>query len=109
MYIQVLEGWNYRPGARAVRAEQLSKLREAHAGKFPLEPEVPGLIARMFGTDPNSPDTTIAVWVCESKADADQWPWLDDPKLRAPLEAYMDLSQATIRGFDGLYFAHRCE
>ncbi|MBI4640476.1 MAG: hypothetical protein HY731_07260 [Candidatus Tectomicrobia bacterium] len=107
MYIQVFEGWRYLPNARAKRVEQLEKLRVEHGGRSPLTPELPGLMAQLWGTDPNDPDAGVAVLVWESKEAAAPYQWLDNPELRRPLEGYMDLSNAAIRNLDGIYFAHR--
>lgn len=104
MYIQVFEGWRYLPGEREKLLAQRTRERE-ETGRNPL-PDLPGLLARTIGTDPNDPDTGIAVWVWESKEAAEAWPWIEAPNLRQWLETYLDISRATVRGFDGMYFAH---
>ena len=103
MYIEVAEGWRYRPGGRMQVEAQLAQLRE-EAGKLPLRPEVPGLIARLWGTDPNDPDTGVHVMVWESKEAADRFRQEED---RTANSEVLDMSGMTTRGLDGMYFAHR--
>ncbi len=107
MFIQVLKGWRYRPGERAKVLSGIEQGQAENNGVSPLRPPVPGLIARMFGTDPDDPDTGIAVWVWESEEAANAHHWDADPEARARLEQQLDHSQMVTEGFEGLYFAHR--
>jgi hypothetical protein len=89
------------PAARKAALEALEG-----AGRNVL-PDLPGLLARVIGTEPRDPDTDVAFWVWETEDAANAWAWLTDPTLREQLETYMDVSGATVRGLDGMYFAHR--
>jgi hypothetical protein len=106
MYIQVLKGWRYRPGERSKTLADIEQQRTNNDGVSPLRPAFPGLIARMFGTDPDDPDTGIAVWVWESEEAARAYRWDATPESRARIEQTLEISQAETEGFDGLYFAH---
>jgi hypothetical protein len=105
MYLQVFEGWRYLPGKREELVAQRSGERQT-SGRNAL-PDLPGLLARVIGTEPSDQDTGVAFWVWETEEAAIAWQWLTDPTLRQQLETYMDLSHATVRGLDGMYFAHR--
>jgi heme-degrading monooxygenase HmoA len=105
MYVQVFEGWRYLPGKREELVAQRSSERQV-AGRNTL-PDLPGLLARVIGTEPRDPDTGVAFWVWETEDAANAWAWLTDPTLRQQLETYMDVSGATVRGLDGMYFAQR--
>jgi hypothetical protein len=78
-------------------------------GVSPLTPDEPGLLARVFATDPNDPDTGIVVWIWTDKAAADAYEAArdGDPAQRQRLKSDLDSSQVTTRGFDGVYFGHR--
>jgi hypothetical protein len=110
MYVQVIEGWRYRLGARERIAETVARMAP-HGGVSPLAPDAPGLLARVFATDPSDPDTGIAVWIWTDKDAADAYEAARDrdpeQRQRQRLESDLDSSQVTTRGFDGLYFGHR--
>jgi hypothetical protein len=105
MYLQVFEGWRYLPGKREELVAQRSSERQV-AGRNAL-PDLPGLLARVIGTEPRDADTGVAFWVWETEDAANSWAWLTDPTLRQQLKTYMDVSGATVRGLEGMYFAHR--
>src|SRR5215469_5173070 len=104
MYVQVIEGWRYRPGARE-RVTGTAARMATPGGVSPLTPDAPGLLARVFATDPNDPDTGIAVWIWTDKAAADAYEAArdSDPAQLQRLESDLDSSQVTTRGFNGLY------
>jgi hypothetical protein len=108
MYVQVIEGWRYRRGVREHITETVAR-RASHEGVSPLTPDAPGLLARVFATDPSDPDTGVAVWIWTDKAAADAYEAArdSDPAQRQRLESDLDSSQVTTRGFDGLYFGLR--
>lgn len=105
MFIQVFEGWRYRPGAR----DRIAALGLGdEVGNAP-RPDAPGLIARLVATDPNDPDTGIGLWV-----------WQDEPACRAyeanrpagvqaTLGQDLDHSDMTERVFDALLFGCRVD
>jgi hypothetical protein len=107
MYIQVLTGWRYRPGERSKVLADVEQGRADNDGVSPLRPPLPGLIARMFGTDPDDPQTGVAVWVWESEEAANAYKWDATPESRAKIEQTLDVSHAITEGFEGIYFAHR--
>lgn len=106
MYIQIWKGWRYRPGERSKVLANIEQGRADNDGVSPLRPALPGLVARMFGTDPADPDTGIAVWVWESEEAANAYRWDATPESRARIEQTLETSQAVDEGFEGLYFAH---
>jgi hypothetical protein len=67
MFMQVFEDWRYIPGGRARALERFAELRTQGEGVMPLRPDVPGLLARVIGTDPADPDTGVAFWVWETR------------------------------------------
>jgi hypothetical protein len=107
MYIQVISGWRYRPGMREKTRAQVERLRKDTRGAFPLMPDAPGLLARLWGTDPDDADTGVAIWVWESAeaAEAYTFPWQGDPDRRSPLDNRMDFSGVQVRALDGMYIA----
>jgi hypothetical protein len=108
MYIEVREGWRYRPGGRERVIEQLARLREEHGGQLPLRPDAPGLLARLWGTDPDDPDTGVHVMVWESREAAEAFRARGPSPEEAQRSAeVLDTSGARTRGLDGLAFAHR--
>jgi hypothetical protein len=52
MYIQVISGWRYRAGMRNKTSMQVERMRANAGGTYPLMPVAPGLLARLWGTDP---------------------------------------------------------
>jgi hypothetical protein len=107
MYIQIISGWRYKPGMRAKTRSQVERIRSNSGGVSPLMPDAPGLLARVWGTDPRDSDTGVAIWVWESKAasDAFQFPWEGDPLITTPLDARMDFSKVEVQCLDGMYLA----
>jgi hypothetical protein len=107
MYIHVISGWRYRPGMRAKTRSQVERMRVNAGGSYPLMPDAPGLLARLWGTDPDEPDTGIAIWVWESKeaAEAFQFPWEGENPVSAPLDNRIDFSEVQVRALDGMYLA----
>lgn len=107
MFIQVISGWRYRAGMRSKTHSQVERLRANAGGMYPLMPDAPGLLARLWGTDPEDRDTGVAIWVWESKeaARAFAFPWEGDGMAHRPLDSRMDFSQVTVRELDGMYLA----
>jgi hypothetical protein len=107
MHVHIISGWRYRPGMRKKTEHQIERMRGDAQGAYPLMPDAPGLIARLWATDPEDADTGVAVWVWESKdaADAFQYPWEGDGGVRKPLDSRMDLSSVTVQALDGMYLA----
>lgn len=92
MYVEVLEGWRYRPG------EQVSGGDADHAA--PALPQIAGLLARLWTTYPEDPQTGIAAFVWLSRDAARNANWQADAAFRALLEDRLDLSGLTVRGLD---------
>ncbi len=107
MYIQIVEGWRYGPGARQNVIERVRRAREAGGGTMPLQPDPPGLIARAFGTSENDPETGVGVWIWESREAADAYAASRPGPLVHRTEQAVDTSAVVTRGFEGLYFGHR--
>ena len=107
MYIQVISGWRYRTSMREKTQNQVDRMRSNPRGAFPLMPDAPGLLARLWGTDPHDADTGVAIWVWESKAAADGYtfPWQGEPGKHTPLDNRMDFSTVCVRELDGMYIA----
>jgi hypothetical protein len=107
MYIQIISGWRYRAGMRNKTSMQVEHMRANAGGAYPLMPDAPGLLARLWGTNPEDSDTGTAIWVWESKdaADAFDFPWDGDPNVRTPLDNRMDFSHVQVRALDGMYIA----
>jgi hypothetical protein len=103
MFIQLFEGWRYRPGARA-------KLAALDLGGAPVaapRPDVPGLIARLLATEPDDPDTGIGLWVWEDEAACRAYEAARPPEAMARLEQELDHAAMTERTFDALLFGAR--
>ena len=64
MFIQLFEGWRYRPGVR----ERLAGLGLGSAPADAPRPDVPGLIGRLLATESDDPDTGIGLWIWEDEA-----------------------------------------
>ena len=111
MYMQVIAGWRYRPGVRRQVEARLAHVQVAHGGATPLSPDAPGLIARMWATDPDDRDEGIAIWLWESKAAADAYEHArhdDEPVVPAEqVETELDTDGVVVRGLDCMYFGHR--
>ena len=107
MYIQIIEGWRYLDGARDNVVERVRRAVAEGGGKPPLQPNVPGLIARAFGTSSEDPETGAAVWVWESREAAEAYTAARPGELVHRLEKSLDTSDVVTRGFDGIYFGHR--
>jgi hypothetical protein len=107
VYIQVITGWRYRPGMRARTYAQVERLRAPDGSTYRLMPDAPGLVARLWGTDPDDEDTGVAIWVWESKeaADAFTFPWDEERRAPTPLDNRMDFSGVRVRELDGMYLA----
>lgn len=107
MYIQVISGWRYRPGMRDKTRSQVEKMRMHAGGVSPLMPDAPGLLVRMWGTDPHDSDTGLAIWVWESReaSEAFVFPWEGDPLVQTPLDLRMDFSAVRVQALDGMYLA----
>jgi hypothetical protein len=107
MYIHVISGWRYRPGMRAKTRSQVERMRVNAGGSYPLMPDAPGLLARLWGTDPEAPDTGVAIWVWESReaAEAFQFPWDGEEPVSGPLDNRIDFADVQVRALDGMYLA----
>ena len=88
--------------------ERLAQMREENGGQWPLRPDAPGLLARLWGTDPADPDTGVHVMVWESREAAEAWRARGpSPEAAQQSAEVLDNSGMTTRGRDGLAFAHR--
>jgi hypothetical protein len=107
MYIHVISGWRYRPGMRAKTRSQVERMRANAGGSYPLMPDAPGLVARLWGTDPGEPDTGVAIWVWESKeaAEAFTFPWESKEPVSSGLDNRIDFSNVQVQCLDGMYLA----
>lgn len=107
MYVEVREGWRYKPGERSRIQARFARLQQEVGGGVPtLKPTAtPGLIAHLIATDPHDTDTGIEVWVWESSVAAAAYEDNLSPEARRQRGAIMDSSTATTRHLNGLYFA----
>ena len=103
MFIQLFEGWRYRPGAR----DQLASLGlGAVLGDAP-RPDVPGLVARLLATATDDPDTGIGLWIWADEASCRAYEAARPLEAMAHLEQELDHSRMTERTFDALLFGAR--
>ncbi len=103
VFVQLFEGWRYRPGAR----ERLFSRR--HDGPSTvMNPDVPGLLARVLAIGPNDRDTGIGVWVWESEEACRVFERNRPPEVEERIASEIDQSGMIERAFDPLYFGHRC-
>lgn len=103
MFVQLFEGWRYRPGAR-------NRLVALGLGAAPIpapRPDVPGLIARLLATDTDDPDTGIGLWIWEDEAACRTYEAARPPEAMARLEQELDHGAMTERSFDALLFGAR--
>ena len=103
MFVQLFEGWRYRPGVRG-------RLAGLGLGATPSDaprPDVPGLIARLLATDTEDPDTGIGVWIWEDEAACRAYEAARPAETMARLEQELDNSALTERTFDALSFGAR--
>jgi hypothetical protein len=103
MFVQLFDGWRYRPGVR-------SRLAELGLGAAPApapRPDVPGLIARLLATEVDDPDTGIGLWIWQDEAACRAYEAGRTPEATARLEQELDHSDLTERTFDALLFGAR--
>ena len=103
MFVQLFEGWRYRPGAR----DRLASLGLGASPSGAPRPDVPGLIARLLATETDDADTGIGLWVWEDEASCRAYEAARPPEAMARLEAELDHSGLTERTFDALLFGAR--
>ena len=103
MYVQLFEGWRYRPGARA----QLAALGLGATPGGAPRPDVPGLIARLLATETDDPDTGIGLWIWEDEASCRAYEAARPPEAMARLDQELDHAAMTERSFDALLFGAR--
>ena len=103
MFVQVFEGWRYRPGVR-------DRLVAMGLGDVPADaprPDIPGLIARLVATDVDDGDTGIGVWVWQDEAACRSYEANRPADVQATLQHDLDESTMTERVFDTLFFGAR--
>jgi hypothetical protein len=105
MYVQLFEGWRYRPGVR----DRIAGLGLGESPSGAPRPDVPGLIARLLATDPADADTGIGLWVWQDEAACRAYEANRPPEVQAKLADDIDESGVTERTFDALLFGCRVE
>lgn len=103
MFVQLFEGWRYRPGARA----GLAALGLGAAPSGAPRPDVPGLIARLLATETDDPDTGIGLWIWEDEDACRAYEAARPPTAMARLEQELDHSAMIERTFEALLFGAR--
>jgi hypothetical protein len=103
MFIQLFEGWRYRPGVR----ERLAGLGLGSAPSDAPRPDVPGLIGRLLATESGDPDTGIGLWIWEDEAACRAYEAARPAEALARLETEIDESALRERTFDALLFGAR--
>jgi heme-degrading monooxygenase HmoA len=103
VFIQLFEGWRYRPGVR----DRLAGLGLGAAAGDAPRPDVPGLIARLLATEVEDPDTGIGLWVWENEAACRAYEASRPPEMMARLETELNESALRERTFDALLFGAR--
>jgi len=105
VFVQLFEGWRYRPGVR----DRIAGLGLGTAPSGTPRPDVPGLIARLLATDPNDPDTGIGLWVWQDEAACRAYEANRPADVQARLAVDIDESEVTERQFDALLFGCRVD
>jgi hypothetical protein len=105
MFVQLFEGWRYRPGVR----DRIAGLGLGAAPSATPRPDVPGLIARLLATDPKDPDTGIGLWVWQDEAACRAYEADRPADVQARLAEDIDESEITEREFDALLFGCRVD
>jgi hypothetical protein len=105
VFVQLFEGWRYRPGVR----DRIAGMGLGLAPSDSPRPDIPGLIARLLATDPKDPDTGIGLWVWQDEAACRAYEANRPPDIQARLEQDIDESNATEREFDALLFGCRAD
>ena len=103
MFIQLFEGWRYRPG---VRDELASRGLGGTPSDAPRS-DVPGLIGRLLATEVEDPDTGIGLWIWEDEAACRAYEAARPPETLARLEKELDESGLRERTFNALLFGAR--
>lgn len=107
MYIQVIEGWRYQRGARDNVLERVRQAREIGGGRLPLQPDVPGLLGRAFGTSTEDEETGVAIWIWENREAAEAYEATRPGELVHRIERSLETGGVVTRSYDGIYFGHR--
>jgi hypothetical protein len=105
VFVQLFEGWRYRPGVR----DRIASLGLGVAPRGTPRPDVPGLIARLLATDPNDPDTGIGLWVWQDEAACRAYEANRPADAQARLAVDIDESEVTEREFEALLFGCRID
>ena len=105
MFVQLFEGWRYRPGVR----DRIADLGLGAAPGDMPRPDIPGLISRLLATDPTDPDTGIGLWVWQDEAACRAYEANRPAEVQAKLAVDIDESGVTQREFDALLFGCRAE
>lgn len=100
MFVQLFEGWRYRPGVR----DRIAGMGLGVAPSDTPRPDVPGLIARLLATDPKDPDTGIGLWVWQDEAACRAYEANRPADVQARLSEDLDESVTKEREFDALLF-----
>ena len=103
MFIQLFEGWRYRPGVR----ERLAGLGLGSAPADAPRPDVPGLIGRLLATESDDPDTGIGLWIWEDEAACRAYEAARPAEALTRLASEIDESALRERTFDALLFGAR--
>lgn len=103
MFIQLFDGWRYRPGVR----ERLAGLGLGASPADVPRPDARGLIARLLATETDDPDTGIGLWIWEDEAACRAYEAARPPETLARLETEIDESAMRERTFDALLFGAR--
>ena len=98
MFIQLFEGWRYRPGVR----ERLAGLGLGSAPADAPRPDVPGLIGRLLATESDDPDTGIGLWIWEDEAACRAYEAARPAEALTRLATEIDESALRERTFDAL-------
>lgn len=105
MFVQLFDGWRYRPGVRA----RIAGMGLGLAPSDTPRPDIPGLIARLLATDPNDPDTGIGLWVWQDEAACRAYEANRPADVQAKLAQDIDESDVREREFDALLFGCRVD
>ena len=103
MFVQVFEGWRYRPGVR----DQLAAKGLGDTPASSPRPDVPGLIARLLATETDDPDTGIGLWIWQDEAACRAYEASRPAETLARLATELDETDLRERTFDALFFGAR--
>jgi hypothetical protein len=103
VFVQLFEGWRYRPGKR----DRIAGLGLGATPAVGVRPDVPGLLARLVATETDDPDTGIGLWVWEDEAACRAYEANRPEAVQATVESDIDHSAISERTFDVLLFGTR--